>query len=48
MSTSQALKNNENDGLAIDFMILSIKFDQDKNPKVNFTAFDITIGDKKY
>ena len=48
MSTSQALRNNENDGLAIDFMILSLKFDPYQNPKVNFTAFDITIGDKKY
>ncbi len=29
-------------------MILSVMFIPDQNPRVKFTAFDMTIGDAKY
>jgi hypothetical protein len=46
--TGQALRNNSNNGLAIDFMILSLMFIPDQNPRVKITAFDMTTGDEKY
>jgi hypothetical protein len=38
------MRNNQNNGRAMDFAIIRIIVSQDKIPQVKITVFDITIG----